>query len=71
VIDVQFADAGPLNGTWQKQGAFGGCNGNGMVNILATRYWRLGNSFCRLKIGHARRYKTPVGYAQNPLRHFV
>jgi hypothetical protein len=47
VIDVQFADADSLNGNRQKQGAFGGCNGNNTVNIMAARCWRLQNSFCR------------------------
>jgi hypothetical protein len=60
----------PLNGNRQKHGAHCGCNGNIMVNILATRCWRLENHFAA-RIGVARRRKIPVGYAQNPSCHFV
>jgi hypothetical protein len=47
MIVLLFADADPLNGNWQKNGALYGCNGNYMVNIMATRCWLLENSFCR------------------------
>jgi hypothetical protein len=59
-----------VNGTRQKYGAFCGCNGNYMVNILAPYAGGLINHFAAL-IGLARRCKILVGYAQNPSRHFV
>jgi hypothetical protein len=69
-IILKFADAHTLNGNWQKHGALGGSKGDGMVNILATRCWRLDDSFCRPN-RPAIRCELSVGYAQNPSRHFV
>jgi hypothetical protein len=60
-----------VNGTRQKYGALCGCNGNNMVNILATHCWRLLINHFAALIGLARRCKILVGYAQNPSRHFV
>jgi hypothetical protein len=70
VIVLKFADADSLNGTRQKHGALCGGNSDEMVNILATRCWRLENHFAA-RTDLASRCKTPVGYAQNPSRHFV
>jgi len=70
LIALQFADADSVNGTRQKYGALWGCNGNNMVNILATHCWRLDKSFCRPNRPCAS-VQNLVGYAQNPSRHFV
>jgi hypothetical protein len=47
LVSLQLADADSVDGTRQKHGALCGYNGNNMVNIMATRCWRLENSFCR------------------------